>query len=42
VPQDANEGQMEQLRIELQDRLDRVTRRAYQIVGRSEGIADGQ
>jgi lysophospholipid acyltransferase (LPLAT)-like uncharacterized protein len=42
VPSDASDGQMEELRLQLQDRLNDVTRRAYQIVGRSEGAAHGK
>jgi lysophospholipid acyltransferase (LPLAT)-like uncharacterized protein len=42
VPEDASEAEMERLRTQLQDRLDEVNRRAYQAVGVSEGICDGQ
>jgi lysophospholipid acyltransferase (LPLAT)-like uncharacterized protein len=42
VPQDASEAAMEQLRAQLQERLNEVTRRAYRVVGRSEGVCDGQ
>ena len=42
VPKEAGEAQMEDLRAQLQERLNEVTRRAYGIVGRSEGEADGK
>jgi len=42
VPGDASEAQMEQLRAQLQQRLNEVTRRAYRFVGRSEGSCDGE
>jgi lysophospholipid acyltransferase (LPLAT)-like uncharacterized protein len=42
VPTDAGEADMEQLRAQLQDRLNEVNRRAYDLVGKSEGICDGR
>jgi lysophospholipid acyltransferase (LPLAT)-like uncharacterized protein len=42
VPADASETEMEQLRVQLQERLNEVNRRAYRLVGKSEGICDGQ
>ncbi len=42
VPKDADEGAMERLRAQLQERLNEVNRRAYHLIGRSEGICDGQ
>jgi hypothetical protein len=42
VPGDADEAAMEQLRAQLEDRLNEVNRRAYRNVGRSEGVCDGE
>ena len=42
VPTDAGDAEMEQLRTQLQERLNEVNRRAYKLVGKSEGICDGQ
>ncbi len=42
VPTDAGEAEMEKLRAQLQERLNLVNRRAYQLVGKREGICDGQ
>jgi lysophospholipid acyltransferase (LPLAT)-like uncharacterized protein len=42
VPKDADDAEMERLRVQLQDRLNAVTRRAYQVVGRSESVCDGR
>jgi lysophospholipid acyltransferase (LPLAT)-like uncharacterized protein len=42
VPKDASEADMEQLRVQLQERLNEVNQRAYRLIGRSEGICDGQ
>lgn len=41
VPKNASEADMEQLRAQLQERLNEVNRRAYRLIGRSEGICDG-
>ncbi len=42
VPKNASDADMEQLRVQLQERLNEVDRRAYRLVGRAEGICDGQ
>ena len=42
LPKDASEAEMEQLRVQLQERLNEVNQRAYRLIGRSEGICDGQ
>jgi hypothetical protein len=42
VPKNASEADMEQLRVQLEERLNEVNRRAYRLVGRSEGTCDGQ
>jgi lysophospholipid acyltransferase (LPLAT)-like uncharacterized protein len=42
VPKDASEADMEQLRAQLQERLNEVNRRAYRLVGHSEVVCDGQ
>ena len=42
VPKDASEADMERLRVQLEERLNEVNRRAYRLIGRSEGISDGR
>jgi len=42
VPKDASEADMEQLRAQLQERLNEVHQRAYRLVGQREDVCDGQ
>jgi hypothetical protein len=42
VPKDASEADMERLRVRLEERLNEVNRRAYRLIGQSEGISDGR
>lgn len=42
VPKDASEADMERLRVQLEERLNEVNRRAYRLIGQSEGISDGR
>ena len=42
VPKDASETDMERLRVQLEERLNEVNRRAYRLIGQSEGISDGR
>jgi lysophospholipid acyltransferase (LPLAT)-like uncharacterized protein len=42
VPKDASEADMERLRVRLEERLNEVNRRAYRLIGQSEGIGDGR
>jgi lysophospholipid acyltransferase (LPLAT)-like uncharacterized protein len=42
VPKDASEADMERLRVQLEERLNEVNRRAYRLIGRGEGISDGR
>lgn len=42
VPKDASEADMERLRVQLEERLNEVNRRAYRLIGQSEGVSDGR